>query len=104
MSRLRDVVSTGDTVESLKALRDKIAADIDKGVPARELASLSRRLVDIMLQIDGRGGYSTEDATFDELARRRAARGEERWQQVGRGQNRRVLIDPHKDAEMAATT
>jgi len=33
--------------ELLEALRDKIAAELDSGVPARELASLSRRLVDI---------------------------------------------------------
>lgn len=35
----------------LVALRDKIAGDIDEGVPARDLASLSRRLLDISEQI-----------------------------------------------------
>lgn len=35
----------------LVALRDKIAGDLDDGVPARELASLSKRLVDITDQI-----------------------------------------------------
>ncbi len=33
--------------ELLEALRDKIAGAIDGGVAARDLASLSRRLVDI---------------------------------------------------------
>lgn len=35
----------------LVALRDKIAGDLDDGVPARELASLSKRLVDIAEEI-----------------------------------------------------
>lgn len=38
--------------ELLVALRDKIAAELDSGVPARELASLSRRLVDISDQLE----------------------------------------------------
>lgn len=38
--------------ELLVALRDKIASEIDRGVPARELASLSRRLVDIADQLE----------------------------------------------------
>lgn len=36
----------------LEALRDKIAADIDEGVPARDLASLSKRLLDISKELD----------------------------------------------------
>jgi hypothetical protein len=36
----------------LTALRDKIAADIDDGVPARDLASLSKRLLDISRELD----------------------------------------------------
>ena len=38
--------------ELLVALRDKIAGELDSGVPARELASLSRRLVDIADQLE----------------------------------------------------
>jgi len=38
--------------ELLTALRDKIAADIDDGVPARDLASLSKRLLDISKELD----------------------------------------------------
>lgn len=37
----------------LTALRDKIAADIDEGVAARDLASLSRRLLEISKELDG---------------------------------------------------
>jgi len=36
----------------LVALRDKIAGEIDRGVPARDLASLSRRLLEIAEQIE----------------------------------------------------
>ena len=35
----------------LVALRDKIAADLDDGVPARDLASLSKRLMEIQRDI-----------------------------------------------------
>lgn len=44
----------------LEALRDKIASDIDKGVPPRDLASLSRRLLDISAELD-----SLDDNTDD---------------------------------------
>lgn len=63
------VVSDDDTAESrpstvhaaagisrralLTALRDKIAADIDGGVAARDLASLSRRLMEITKELEG---------------------------------------------------
>ena len=36
----------------LEALRDSIASSIDDGVPARELASLSRRLMEITKELD----------------------------------------------------
>lgn len=37
----------------LEALRDRIAAELDMGVPARDLASLSRRLIEIERELDG---------------------------------------------------
>ena len=36
----------------LEALRDSIATSVDDGVPARELASLSRRLMEITKELD----------------------------------------------------
>lgn len=36
----------------LESLRNKIASDIDAGVPARDLASLSKRLLDISKELD----------------------------------------------------
>lgn len=39
--------------ELLEALRDNIAGQIDAGVSPRDLASLSRRLLDISAELDG---------------------------------------------------
>jgi len=36
----------------LQALRDRIAADIDEGVAARDMASLSKRLLDISAELE----------------------------------------------------
>lgn len=36
----------------LRALRDRIATDIDDGVPPRDLASLSKRLLDISQELE----------------------------------------------------
>lgn len=39
-------------LEALTALRDKIAAMIDEGVPPRDMASLSKRLIEVMDDIN----------------------------------------------------
>lgn len=58
----------------LAALRDSIAGEIDAGVQARDLASLSRRLMEIATEIetleqreaeDGGGAGNAEDEEFD---------------------------------------
>ena len=58
----------------LTALRDNIAGEIDAGVQARDLASLSRRLMEIISEIetleqreaeDGGGAGNAEDEEFD---------------------------------------
>lgn len=46
----------------LVALRDRIAADIDDGVPARDLASLSKRLLDISAELDAVSAAEDGDA------------------------------------------
>ena len=43
---------SGSQRQLLVSLRDRIAADIDDGVPPRDLASLSRRLLEINHDID----------------------------------------------------
>jgi hypothetical protein len=39
-------------IDLLRSLRDRIASDIDEGVPARDLASLSKRLLDISKELE----------------------------------------------------
>lgn len=50
--RVEDAARVGRR-ELLEALRDSIARQIDDGVAARDLASLSRRLLEISLELDG---------------------------------------------------
>jgi len=45
----------------LVALRDKIAAEIDTGVPARDLASLSLRLISLAEEIASLDAKRTDD-------------------------------------------
>ena len=70
-----DAAGSDDEGELLAALRDAIAEAIDAGVPARDLASLSRRLMEIRKEIaaldaleekDGGGAADTEDEEWDE--------------------------------------
>jgi hypothetical protein len=44
--------ASGSRRDLLVAMRDKIARDLDDGVPARELASLTRRLLEIAKDIE----------------------------------------------------
>lgn len=49
-----DLVTAAQTgrAELLTALRDQIAQQIQDGVPARDMASLSKRLVDISVELE----------------------------------------------------
>lgn len=47
-----ELAATKSRRDLLVALRDRISADIDGGVPARDLASLSRRLLEIARDIE----------------------------------------------------
>jgi hypothetical protein len=74
---LRDVVSDGDRLESLRALRDRIAATIDATDSARDVAALSRQLTDVLQQIEAieKATPGRKGTPLDELAKRRAGRG-----------------------------
>ena len=63
--------ASGDRRQLLEALRDLISAELDEGVPARELASLSKRLVDISNELE-----SLDDC--DDISRA-AATPDEDW-------------------------
>lgn len=69
-------VAGGDRLESLLALRDRLAREIDGCRSARDVAALSARLMSVLEQVaeveaqqPKRGG-----TPLDELERRRAAR------------------------------
>ena len=49
----------------LVALRNRIARDVDAGVPARDLASLSRRLMELAREIEA---IDARDREGDEIA------------------------------------
>ena len=51
MYSLEDVSAAGDDLATLKALRRKIAAAIDKSNSGRDIAALSRQLTLVMDQI-----------------------------------------------------
>ncbi len=53
--------STGTRLDLLCAMRDLIAADLDGGVPARDLASLTKRLLEITKEIEAINAASTGD-------------------------------------------
>jgi hypothetical protein len=73
---LSTVGAEGDRVATLRRLRDRLCDQIDRTDSSRDLASLARQLTDVLRQIDAAGRESPdEDRTFDELARRRSARG-----------------------------
>ena len=75
--KLEDVAPGGDRLATLQVLRDRLAAELDRCVSLRDLAALALRFTDVLEQIQALGGSSdsAETETFNELARRRAARG-----------------------------
>jgi hypothetical protein len=62
--------ASGSRRSLLEALRDNISADLDKGVPPRDKASLSKRLLDISAELealdDGHDDLSQAASTPDE--------------------------------------
>lgn len=64
-----DLVTAAQTgrIELLTVLRDQIARQIQDGVPARDMASLSKRLVDISIELDALAAEKEGD-DIDEAA------------------------------------
>lgn len=52
MSNLTDAARSGDKRKTLIALRDKIAATIDDCESGRDMAANSKRLMEVMAEID----------------------------------------------------
>ena len=73
-AKLSTVTARGDRVESLRRLRQTLAEAIDADPPARDLAALSNRLMQVLDELAELDDGSVKESKRDELARRRAAR------------------------------
>lgn len=62
---IRKAAASGSMLLLLVAMRDRIAADIDGGIPARDLASLTRRLLEITREIESIHAADKGDAVGD---------------------------------------
>ena len=71
MATVSEAVSTSDRRKSLIALRDKIADTIDTTDSGRDIAALSKRLMEVMNEIDS---LPSEKAPDSPMAKRRAKR------------------------------
>ncbi len=71
------VVATGERLASLRALRDRLAADLDACGSARDVVGLAGRLTDVLAQIEAaeRENPTVKGTALDELAKRRKAAG-----------------------------
>lgn len=70
---LADVVAGGDRLASLRALRDRLAESLDETESARDVATLSARLADVLEQIEAceRAQVKPKGTPLDELRARR---------------------------------
>lgn len=71
---LADVASTGDYLGTLECLRDRVARQLDDTDSARDVASLSLRLLDVTAAIEAakRAAPEQKGTPLDELAKRRS--------------------------------
>lgn len=67
---LRDAATSGDRLATLRALRDKLAAEIDTCESGRDLAALSRQLTLVLGEIADLSPTAEVDVV-DEIAARR---------------------------------
>ena len=73
VAHFTDTVASGDRKASLEAIRDTIAEEIEAGVPARDLASLTRRLIAVIDALDEMG-HGEKESAADEVKRKREER------------------------------
>jgi hypothetical protein len=69
---LAEVVAKDDPMASLCALRDLLAEKLDDTRSSRDIAALSRRLLEVLARIEALRPYRT--VRVDQIAARRAAR------------------------------
>lgn len=68
-----DAVKSNDRRDALVALRDKIAATIDGTDSGRDIAALSKRLMEVMREIDALPDPQAEDDPVEAARKRRGA-------------------------------
>lgn len=68
---LLDAVRTGDRRTALVALRDAVAETIDAKDSARDIAALSKRLMEVMAEIDALPDPEAEAGPLDAAKRKR---------------------------------
>ena len=68
-----EAVSSNDRRGALVALRDKIAATIDGTDSGRDIAALSKRLMEVMREIDALPDPQAEDDPVEAARKRRGA-------------------------------
>lgn len=52
LTSIRDAATSGSQRDLLVAMRDRVAEDLDSGVLPRDLASLTKRLLEIVREIE----------------------------------------------------
>ena len=73
--RLADIAAQGDRLATMRALRDRLAADLDDCASARDVAALSRQLSQCLEIVDHlEQGQNVARSPLDDLAARRAGR------------------------------
>lgn len=50
-TRVAPAAATGDQLDTLRALRDRLAEELDRTVSARDAAALSRQLTEVLARI-----------------------------------------------------
>jgi predicted nucleic acid-binding Zn-ribbon protein len=73
---LAQIAALNDRLDTLKALRDKLALAIDATESSRDLAALSRQLTDVLAQIEEieKSLPAKKDTPLDAVKKNRAAR------------------------------
>ena len=62
---IKSAAASGSRRELLEAMRDQIAGCLDEGVPARDLASLTRRLMEITKDLEELSAVQEGDDVTD---------------------------------------
>lgn len=73
MGDITDAATSGNRLNTLVALRDRLAADIEAATTARDVSMLTKELTNVLREIDAIPTADSE-SKVDEIAKRRAER------------------------------